>query len=358
MSVDCCLWYVVKKNTSNMITDSFFDQLDLNHDGHVSRSELHAAATRLGWHWSEAPILALLDLLTIRKPISRKQFTAAMQLIQEDPMGPYGEVLLMSPHFSKKSPPEFAQHPPVPPALAGGESNCRQQQQPPDGGFENDLVTVLGKNAGKGIAGAYHRLRNSLATNQMSTGDAALLIIDPQRSFTKGVWMESIGDSAASDVAPIEIAFNNCAGILNFLYGQVEIMFSRCPFPPGSYDWDDRLADIIDRRQLYFIKPGNSVLFPPFNGFKQWTARCIDQGIKTLVIGGCTLNSCVRVSAIEIQQMFKRKHLQVVVDLSICGARLRNYLPSPLYGEVSAVASAVSQMATAGVQVVRRVEWQ
>jgi hypothetical protein len=40
-------------------------------------------------------------------------------------------------------------------------------------------------------------------------------------------------------------------------------MFTRCPFPPGSYDWDDRLAEIIDNKQLYFIKPGKSVLIPP-----------------------------------------------------------------------------------------------
>jgi len=37
--------------------------------------------------------------------------------------------------------------------------------------------------------------------------------------------------------------------------------------------WDDRLSAIIDRQQLYFIKPGNSVLFPPINGFREWTSR-------------------------------------------------------------------------------------
>ena len=170
--------------------------------------------------------------------------------------------------------------------------------------------------------------------------------------------MQSIGDGAAVDVVPIAVALNSCANILNYLYGRMEIMFTRCPFPPGSYDWDDRLAEIIDSRQLYFIKPGNSALFPPSNGFKEWAARCIEQGIKTLVLSGCTLNSCVRVSSIEILQQFKNDNLRVVVDLSICGARLRNYIPSPLYGEVSAVASAVSQMTAAGVQVVKWVEFR
>jgi hypothetical protein len=48
--------------------------------------------------------------------------------------------------------------------------------------------------------------------------------------------------------------------------------------------------------------------------------------------------------------------IAIVVDLSICGARRRNFLPSPLYNGLSAVESAVNQMATAGVQVVRRIE--
>ena len=135
-------------------------------------------------------------------------------------------------------------------------------------------------------------------------------------------------------------------------------MFTRCPFPPGSYDWDDCLAEIIDNKQLYFIKPGNSVLIPPLNGFKEWVERCIECGKSTLVIGGCTLNSCVRVSSIETLRYFKSKNLRVVVDLSICGARTRNFLPSPLYNGLSAVESAVNQMAAAGVQVVRRIEWK
>jgi hypothetical protein len=339
-----------------MITDSLFDLLDIDHDGHISRSELHSAAKRLGWHWHEAPILALLDLLTLREPIPRQQFKAIMHQIQKDPMGPYGEVLLSSPHFSKNPPEKIEHFPPFKPARAGGVRNDKPRQ-PQNDGFDNGLLTALENSAGKDIAAEYQRLRDALDTPKISADDAALLVIDPQRSFTEGVWMQSIGDGAAVDVAPIAMAFNGCADILAYLYGRMEIMFTRCPFPPGSYAWDDGLADIIDNRQLYFIKPGNSVLFPPFNGFREWAARCIDQGIKTLVLGGCTLNSCVRVSSIEILQLFNSNNLRVVVDLSICGARLRNYSPSSLYGGVSAAASAVGQMAAAGVQVVRRVEW-
>ena len=340
-----------------MITESLFDLLDLNHNGAVSRLELHQAARQLNWHWQEAPILALLDLLTIHDPIPLKKFTTIMQQIQKDPLGPYGRVLLNSVHFPIK--PASGADPLLPRAsFSAGTHPKERLRKSLNSELDNDLITAIEKTAGKNVATEYRSLRNTFDTYPISAGETALLIIDPQRSFTEGVWMQSIGDGAAIDVKPISIAFKNCCDILKALYGRMEIMFSRCPFPPGSYDWDGRLAAIIDSRQHYFIKPGNSILFPPLNGFREWLTRCIEGGIRTLVIGGCTLNSCVRVSAIDIQQMFKSNHLQVVVDLSICGARLRNYLPSPLYGEVSAVASAVSQMTTAGVQVVRRVEWQ
>jgi hypothetical protein len=77
-----------------------------------------------------------------------------------------------------------------------------------------------------------------------------------------------------------------------------------------------------------------------------------------LVIGGCTLNSCVRVSSIETLTHFKARGLRVCVDLSVCGARTRNFTPSPLYGGMSAVESAIHQMKDAGVRVVRNVLWE
>ena len=49
-----------------------------------------------------------------------------------------------------------------------------------------------------------------------------------------------------------------------------------------------------------------------------------------------------------------RKHQ----DLTISGARSRNFMPSPLYDGLSAVESAVHQMTEAGVRVVRRVQWK
>ncbi len=49
--------------------------------------------------------------------------------------------------------------------------------------------------------------------------------------------------------------------------------------------------------------------------------------------------------------------LEVVVDLSLCGARTKNYASSHAFNGLSAVESAVVQMLNEGIQVVQRIEW-
>ena len=339
-----------------MTLSELFDILDLNKDGELSRSELHITAQRMGWHWHEAPILAVLDLLTILKPVPRNTFIAFMNQITEDPLGPYGKVLLNAPHFSR---PIASKDDLLSTHKRGDVNNTLKKQQgvTPDDNIYGDGVSLLERTAGMNTANDYQRLLNTLDSSHISIDDAALLIIDPQRSFTNGVWMQSIGSQAEVEVKPIQLAFNNCAQLLNENYRRVETMFTRCPFPPNSYDWDDRLAGLIDSTQLYFIKPGNSVLFPSTNGFREWVRSCINNGKKTLVMGGCTLNSCLRISSIETQNHFKNQKLRVVVDLSLSGARTSNFISSPMYGGLSAVESAVREMIAAGVLVVRRAEW-
>jgi nicotinamidase-related amidase len=340
-----------------VITDALFELLDLNNDGQVSRSELNAAAERMGWHWHEAPFFALLDLLTIPDPITKKQFAVYLQQIADDSLGLYGNVLLNSPYFSSALPPGPDPFFPGKITDVGTLSN-RHQTEFQDAELAGDLLTALEKSLGTDISNGYHGLLSSFETYRTAAREAVLLIIDPQRSFTEGVWMQSIGKGAAADVKPITIAFENCARLLNCIYGRIEAMFTRCPFPPGSYQWDDRLSGIIDSNQIYFIKPGNSAFYPPLNGYKDWLERCITKGKRTLIIGGCTLNSCVRVSSIETVDRFKNCNLRVVVDLSICGARSRSFLPSSLYAGESAVESAIRQMTAAGVKVAGRVEWR
>jgi hypothetical protein len=337
--------------------NKLFTRLDIEGDGEISRTELHEAAHQLGWHWPEAPLFAVLDLLTVKGPISRDRFATIMQRIQNDPLGPYGKVLLQSPVFTaacRISPRDSQHRRPVCdtalPVKAHAISRLARAQ---------DRVTQrIAEMSGAEVARAYQSTRARLDTVRITANEAAVLIIDPQQSFTHGAWMKSIGAGGERDVVPIQIAFDHCKTLLQHYYGQIEMFFTRCPFPPKSYGWEQGLAKILDHDQIYLLKPGNSVFFPPSNGYKVWVEQRMAEGMRTLVMGGCTFNSCVRVSAIETQQWFRAEGLQVVVDWELSGARACNYMPSAQYNGLSAVADAIEQMRGAGVKVVQAVAWQ
>ena len=333
--------------------DELFEILDLDRDGKLSREELHRVAKKSGWHWHEAPFFAVFDLLTLFSPISRKTFKSYMNQIAKDPYGPYGRVLLNVKYDSMLNRTET--------------EDCLNQKSKreniPQGTLkglyspEHQIIQILEKSAGSDTADDYKKLLRTLDFTRIRPGDTALLIIDPQRSFTKGAWMKSIGSQAQQDIKAIESGFIQCAELIRQYGHLIETMFSRCPFTPDSYDWDDHFKGIIDPMQLYFIKPGNSILFPPTNGYRQWVERVMDKGKNILVMGGCTLNSCVRVSAIETLTFFKSKNLRVLVDLSISGARIGNYCRSNMFGGLSSVESAVREMIASGVEVVRGVDY-
>jgi len=308
----------------------------------------------MGWGWPEAPLYALLDLLTISGPLSRRRFTSCLTQAANDPFGPYGEVLKNTIHFQS----EALEHDHLrkcPP----GESPIGDAQKPskcisrPD--VSSKQIKLLRHIAGNGTAEDYRVILDSLPRVTFDASKTALLVLDPQYAFTKGVWKQSIGPRGDSDVTMIAQAFESCSNLLSRKYGSMEIMFTRCPFPPESYDWDTSLKGIVAERHPYFIKPGNSVLFPPTNGFREWLSRCRRKGVENLVFGGCTLNSCVRVSAIEVRQNRISDFLRVVVDLRRSAARARNYRRSPRHSGQTAVERAVRQMEDAGVEVVSQV---
>jgi hypothetical protein len=334
----------------------FFDMLDQDKDGFLSRSDLNNSAKRLSWSWHEAPLLAVFDLLSISKPIPKSEFIGLIHQIHNDPLGPYGNILLKSPHFLPSAPLKSKRIPRD--ETLDEDDRTEIQKEERLGQTDSDgLAGLLEDAAGTEAALQYQSLLETLEIARIPAEDAALLIIDPQRSFTEGAWMHSIGYVGEMDVIPIQSAFDNCSAFLTRYYGKMEVMFTRCPFPVDSYGWAGQLSDILDQDQLYFIKPGNSVLFPQTNGFRQWVSRCIDQEKKTLIMGGCTLNSCVRVSSIETSRKFENKNLQVVVDLSLSGARTNNYVSSPDFKGLSAVESAVIQMLDEGIRVVRQIRW-
>ena len=327
--------------------NALFNLMDLDRDEQLTREELYRAAKKLGWHWYEAAFFAVLDLLSLAGPISRKKFNFYLGQMEEDLHGPYGRVLLNVPYDSLIKNTEFDRF--------EVQQTIREESQEKTG--ENPIVEILNQSAGKDIANRYEKLLGELELLRIPQKKSALLIIDPQRSFTRGAWMESIGPGGHLDIKGIEAAFRNSARLLLHYGNLIETMFSRCPFPPDSYDWDGHFTGIIGDKQPYFIKPGNSIMFPHTNGYRQWVEKSLNKGISTLVIGGCTLNSCVRVSAIETLRFFKNRNLQVAVDLSISGARIGNYQKSAMFGGFSSVESAIREMTASGVRVVRGVEY-
>lgn len=335
--------------------DAIYDLLDLDHDGALSNLELHTAARLLNWHWYQAPVFALLDLLTTPEPLPKKEFNECFQQLADDPLGPYGNVLLKTHRYLAA----FIEKQKLVPKWQDQDnhlprSDGRAPSPVPGDGHKRAVFPEAGINSKTNDN--ITQWLDSFGTCRLLSAKTAVLIIDPQRSFTEGTWRQSIGPGGKEDTRPIRMAFDNCERFLQNYYGRLEILFSRCPFPPDSYVWDSRPAKFIDKKQPYFIKPGNSIFFPPTNGFKEWVARCVDNGKCYLVLGGCTLNSCVRVSAIETQGFFSKHNLQVIVDLSLCGARAANFIPTQQYDGLSGAASAVRQMKAAGASVVSSVQ--
>jgi hypothetical protein len=62
-------------------------------------------------------------------------------------------------------------------------------------------------------------------------------------------------------------------------------------------------------------------------------------------------------SSIATRERFAQDGLDVVVDLSLCGARTDNYVRSDMFSGMSSVESAIRQMSSSGVTVVERVAW-
>jgi hypothetical protein len=335
-----CLFY--RENLFAMNLDDLFDTLDADGDDALSRADLNRASRRLHWHWHEAPLYAVLDRLTVEKPLTRHHFVSVLNRIAADPYGPYGRVL----EDMDNRYPEGAVESLTDPAA----------ERPRDA--RKDLIELLHGTREADLLETLEQFLNERAcrTVTLSSDESALLIIDPQRSFTSGAWRHSFGPGAEDEVRPIERVFKNCASLLKALGGKNECMFTRCPFPPDSYDWDDGIRHVMADDQIYFVKPGNSVMWPPTNGYRAWIDSLLRRGKSQLVMGGCTLNSCVRVSAIETFTCFSKRGLEVVVDLSLSGARAGNYRPSGEFGGMSSVESAVREMIASGVTVARRTD--
>lgn len=194
---------------------------------------------------------------------------------------------------------------------------------------------------------------------------SALLLIDCQRGFLIGKWAQHFG---LGQVGPIQQAFSNTFALLNDSQklARCTIACTKCYVDVEDGEYDDALKPCLEGAPCIW-KPTTDVTRNP--QFHELVSSWHAQQVHVLVVGGCTTTSCVRVSSQAIKRLYPES-LRVVVDLSLCGARVDNYQPTAdrdpdlirTYGEercrgASAVELAVLQMRTNGVEVVDRFDW-
>jgi len=195
----------------------------------------------------------------------------------------------------------------------------------------------------------------------------AVLLIDFQRAFLDGFWARHFG---VHQVAPIRQAAERTAALFaQGVFSHLPVMASRCYLDPPDCETVDELVEHYQRHRVPWVwKPDTNIT--EADGFVEWLDAQMARGIHTLVIGGCTTTSCVRVSSQAVRRRLAPDRLTVAVDLSLCGARTNNYEPASatqdrrlvqLYGDRvvgrSAVDLAVLQMQEAGVCVVPEFDW-
>lgn len=175
--------------------------------------------------------------------------------------------------------------------------------------------------------------------------ETLVLLIDCQQAFIDGSWARYFPER---EIEPLKAAFERVGEFLRGRHPPL-VAATICPF---WREYDRRIFGPL--RELLegvptFEKPDNDVFEAP--GWDKWVREAIAQrSVKRLVVGGCTLNSCVRVSVIQCARRLRDTGVKVCVDISLCGARASNYTGND-YGGLSSVGSAIAQMKAAGAVV-------
>ena len=84
----------------------------------------------------------------------------------------------------------------------------------------------------------------------------------------------------------------------------------RCYLDPPDSEPISLLEDHYKSHGIQWVwKPNTNILEAP--GFAQWLEAHLQNGVRTLIVGGCTTTSCVRVSSQAVQRQYGDQGLQV-----------------------------------------------
>ncbi|CAF1258293.1 unnamed protein product [Rotaria sordida] len=154
----------------------------------------------------------------------------------------------------------------------------------------------------------------------------ALILIDPQNGFINdGYWsrMFPIGQST-----PILETFHRIVLFLRSIPNPdlIPILISETGFSYRDREIFEPIINEISQRRFssitHIYKPHTNLSICP--GVHQWLQKQLESKLD-IVIGGCTITSCIRDSSIQIQKMFPQ--LNLFVDENLCAARKDNYIP-------------------------------
>jgi hypothetical protein len=153
----------------------------------------------------------------------------------------------------------------------------------------------------------------------------ALILIDPQNGFINdGYWsrMFPIGQST-----PILEAFNRIVLFLRSIPNpsSIPILISETGFSYRDRQIFEPIANELSQRGFLSItrisKPHTNLSICP--GVRQWLHEQLEAKLD-IVIGGCTITSCIRDSSIQMKKQFPQ--LNIFVDKNLCAARKDNYV--------------------------------
>ncbi|XP_033745931.1 uncharacterized protein LOC117331355 [Pecten maximus] len=151
-------------------------------------------------------------------------------------------------------------------------------------------------------------------------GKLAVILIDVQHAFVLGSWSEGRA------INHIEESFEKCKKLVQSLSPAIPVLLTQCPFiNPKDRAFHSSVKELFEERNYPVVNKYNTNILEA-DGAEFWVRSMLERQVDTIVIGGCTTTSCVRVSSMALCQNFKHDPVQFIVDLSLCGARDSNYI--------------------------------